>query len=66
MVWPFFTFVSLITAIDGTCKGLMATCDYGLTLSTIANLKKTIDCTCRGLMVTCDYGLTFSTFVDFI
>jgi len=44
----------------------MGTCDYGLTLSTIANLKKTIDCTCRGPMVTCDYGLTFSTSIDLI
>jgi hypothetical protein len=44
----------------------MATCDYGLTLSTFTNLIEAIDCTCRGPMATCDYGLTFSTSVDLI
>jgi hypothetical protein len=43
----------------------MATCDYALTLSTIANIEA-IDCTCKGPMATYDYGLTFSTYVDLI
>ncbi len=65
MVWPFFIFINLIKGIDYICKGLMATCDYALTLSTIANIEA-IDCTCKGPMATYDYGLTFSTYVDLI
>lgn len=56
MVWPFFIFINLIKAIDCIYKGLMATCDYGLTLSTIANRIEAIDCTSRGLMATYDNG----------